>query len=189
LYYPTLDEVLNVRAADLAEDLERWLEGRSIIARRVSASLQMWRWSRRTRYSLAHWQQLLVLLWWMWWAAFAISHLLSIIGQTRLADHTIASVRFENLRELTPALNSIAEAKNLVPAASGNQTPISVSLKNQKLTRYVAAQQEINDSGKALSVRTSVGSVLEQRFIRVSARAARNGQNSVIGFIATRFQK
>ena len=53
----------------------------------------------------------------MWWAAFAISHLLSIIGQTRLADHTIASVRFENLRELTPALNSIAEAKNLVPAA------------------------------------------------------------------------
>jgi len=122
-------------------------------------------------------------------AAFAISHLLSIIGQTRLADHTIASVRFENLRELTPALNSIAEAKNLVPAASGNQTPISVSLKNQKLTRYVAAQQEINDSGKALSVRTSVGSVLEQRFIRVSARAARNGQSSVIGFIATRFQK
>jgi hypothetical protein len=98
-------------------------------------------------------------------------------------------VRFENLRELTPALNSIAEAKNLAPAASANQTPISVSLKNQKLTRYVAAQQEINDSGKALSVRTSVGSVLEQRFIRVSARAARNGQDSVIGFIATRFQK
>ena len=34
-------------AADLAEDLERWLEGRSIVARPVRAPLQLWRWSKR----------------------------------------------------------------------------------------------------------------------------------------------
>ncbi len=34
-------------AADLAEDLERWLEGRHIIARPVSAPVRVWRWSRR----------------------------------------------------------------------------------------------------------------------------------------------
>src|SRR5262249_25433670 len=33
--------------ADLAEDLERWMEGRPVVARRVSLPARMWRWSRR----------------------------------------------------------------------------------------------------------------------------------------------
>ena len=34
-------------AADLAVDLERWREGRTIIARRVSPPVRTWRWSKR----------------------------------------------------------------------------------------------------------------------------------------------
>ena len=34
-------------AGELAEDLERWLEGRPIVARPVSPPVQLWRWSRR----------------------------------------------------------------------------------------------------------------------------------------------
>src|SRR3954471_17765103 len=34
-------------AHDLAEDLERWLEGRPIIARRVLPPVRIWRWARR----------------------------------------------------------------------------------------------------------------------------------------------
>jgi TolB-like protein/tRNA A-37 threonylcarbamoyl transferase component Bud32 len=34
-------------AGDLAEDLERWLEGRHIIARPVPAPARVWRWARR----------------------------------------------------------------------------------------------------------------------------------------------
>src|SRR5438034_5537467 len=34
-------------ASDLAEDLERWLEGRPIIARPVSPPVRIWRWSKR----------------------------------------------------------------------------------------------------------------------------------------------
>jgi TolB-like protein/predicted Ser/Thr protein kinase len=34
-------------AGDLAEDLERWIEGRHIIARPVSAPARAWRWARR----------------------------------------------------------------------------------------------------------------------------------------------
>jgi serine/threonine protein kinase len=34
-------------AADLAADLERWLEGRPIVARRVSPPARLWRWSKR----------------------------------------------------------------------------------------------------------------------------------------------
>jgi len=34
-------------AGDLAEDLERWLQGHSIVARPVSPPVRIWRWSRR----------------------------------------------------------------------------------------------------------------------------------------------
>ena len=34
-------------AGDLAADLERWLEGRSIVARRVALPIRAWRWSKR----------------------------------------------------------------------------------------------------------------------------------------------
>jgi serine/threonine protein kinase/tetratricopeptide (TPR) repeat protein len=34
-------------AGELAEDLERWLHGRSIVARPVSPPVRLWRWSRR----------------------------------------------------------------------------------------------------------------------------------------------
>ncbi len=40
-------------AGALAEDLERWLEGRSIIARPVSLPVRLWRWSRRNRLTAA----------------------------------------------------------------------------------------------------------------------------------------
>src|SRR5881394_2295851 len=36
-------------AGALAEDLERWLDGRSIIARPVSLPVRLWRWSKRNR--------------------------------------------------------------------------------------------------------------------------------------------
>ena len=36
-------------AADLAEDLERWLEGRPIVARPVSVPAKLWRWSKRNK--------------------------------------------------------------------------------------------------------------------------------------------
>ncbi|PYJ11083.1 MAG: hypothetical protein DME93_10350 [Verrucomicrobia bacterium] len=40
-------------AGALAEDLERWLEGRSIIARPVWLPVRLWRWSKRNRMTAA----------------------------------------------------------------------------------------------------------------------------------------
>jgi len=40
-------------AGALAEDLERWLEGRSIIARPVSLPVRLWRWSKRNPMTAA----------------------------------------------------------------------------------------------------------------------------------------
>src|SRR6266536_3511862 len=40
-------------AGDLAEDLERWLAGRHIIARPVSLPVRLWRWSKRNQMTAA----------------------------------------------------------------------------------------------------------------------------------------
>ena len=39
---PVIAQLVN-----LAEDLERWLHGHSIVARPVSPPVRLWRWSRR----------------------------------------------------------------------------------------------------------------------------------------------
>jgi hypothetical protein len=43
-------------------------------------------------------------------AVFAISHLLSIVGHARLARQSVASVQFEDVRQLTATMNSVTEA-------------------------------------------------------------------------------
>jgi serine/threonine-protein kinase len=80
-------------AADLAEDLERWIEGRHIIARPVSAPARVWRWARRNPV-VAGMAALLVLL------AAAIGALVwNGKFATPPAASGIAVLPFENLNE------------------------------------------------------------------------------------------
>ena len=53
-------------AHDLAEDLERWLEGRPIIARPVSPPVKVWRWSRRNPKLAVSIAAALAVLWHDW---------------------------------------------------------------------------------------------------------------------------
>jgi serine/threonine-protein kinase len=69
-------------AADLAEDLERWLEGRAISARRLPAPVRIWRWSKRNPRFAGALAASIVLAMLNLLAIFAISHLLSIVGNT-----------------------------------------------------------------------------------------------------------
>jgi serine/threonine protein kinase len=97
-------------AADLAEDLERWLKGRAINAGRLAAPVRIWRWSKRNPRLVGALATSIVLAMLNLLAIFAISHLLSIVGQSRLAHRTVASVQFQDLRELTGTLNAVTEA-------------------------------------------------------------------------------
>jgi serine/threonine protein kinase len=65
-------------AADLAEDLERWLEGRAIVARRLAVHVRVWRWSKRNPKFASALAASVVLAILNLLAAFMISHLLSI---------------------------------------------------------------------------------------------------------------
>jgi hypothetical protein len=97
-------------AADLAEDLERWLEGRPIVARRLAAPVRIWHWSKRNPKFACALAASIVLATLNLLAVFAISHLLSIVDHSRLSHHTVASARFQDLRDLTANLNTVTEA-------------------------------------------------------------------------------
>ena len=99
-------------AGDLAEDLERWLEGRAIVARRLAVPVRVWRWSKRNPKFAGTLAASIVLAVLNVLAAFTISHLLSIVGHDRFAHHTVAAVQFQDLRELTATLNSVTGAMN-----------------------------------------------------------------------------
>jgi tetratricopeptide (TPR) repeat protein/predicted Ser/Thr protein kinase/TolB-like protein len=89
-------------AHDLAEDLERWLEGRPIIARPVSSPTQLWRWSRRNPRLAASFAACLLL------GAAAITwqaqsrHLSATVRQDQLVARSIAVLPFLNLDSARP---------------------------------------------------------------------------------------
>ena len=104
-------------AADLAGDLERWVEGHAIIARRLPVPVRVWRWSKRNPKFAGALAASVVLAVLNLLAAFTISHLLSIVGHDRLAHHTVASVRFQDLRKLTATSNAVTQAMKSLDTA------------------------------------------------------------------------
>jgi TolB-like protein/tetratricopeptide (TPR) repeat protein len=93
-------------AGDLAEDLERWLEGRPIIARPVSPPVRIWRWSKRNPKLAASVAAAVVLGTIGLIAAFTSSRLSSIVQDAELARHSIVVTPFEDLDELSTSSNS-----------------------------------------------------------------------------------
>jgi serine/threonine protein kinase/tetratricopeptide (TPR) repeat protein len=88
-------------AHDLAEDLERWLEGRPIMARPVSAPAKIWRWSKRNR-KLAGMVAAIVLVSAAGLVATLTSNRLSSIVQSaELARRSVVLMPFEDLDELS----------------------------------------------------------------------------------------
>jgi serine/threonine protein kinase/tetratricopeptide (TPR) repeat protein len=88
-------------AGDLAEDLERWLEGRPIIARPVSPAVRTLRWSKRNPKLASSVAVAVVLGTVGVIAAFTSSRLSSIVQNAELARHSIVVTSFEDLDELS----------------------------------------------------------------------------------------
>ncbi|HEV2840673.1 MAG TPA: protein kinase [Chthoniobacterales bacterium] len=70
---------------DLAEDLERWLEGRPILARPVSSPVKVWRWARRGPVLAGSLAACLVLL-----SAAVFRQLQNYEMKSRLREQTVA---------------------------------------------------------------------------------------------------
>lgn len=97
-------------AHDLATDLERWLEGRPIIARPVSPIMTAWRWARRNP-KLAALIAGIISLTALGGAELLASRRLSlIVQQAELARHSVAVLPFEDLDEISTTSTSASSA-------------------------------------------------------------------------------
>ncbi len=103
-------------AGDLAEDLERWLEGRPIIARPVSPPTRIWRWSKRNPKLASSLAAALVLGVVGVIAALTSSRLSSIVQNNELARHSVVVMPFEDLDTLSPVSKPAQTAGNAFTA-------------------------------------------------------------------------
>jgi hypothetical protein len=72
--------------------------------------VRVWNWSKRNPKFAAALAASIILATLNILALFAISHLLSIVDHARLSHHTVASVRFQDVRQLTATFNTATEA-------------------------------------------------------------------------------
>jgi serine/threonine protein kinase/Tfp pilus assembly protein PilF len=105
-------------AHDLAEDLERWLEGRPIISRRTSIPVRVWRWVRRNPKLAASLLSILILASVGIVSIVASSRLSSIVHEAEIAQRTIAIMPLEDLSELSNSSSAATAFLNALTATS-----------------------------------------------------------------------
>jgi len=114
-------------AGDLAEDLERWLEGRPIIARPVSPVVRTWRWSKRNPKLAGSLAAAVVLGAIGVTAAISSSRLSSVVQNAELARHSVVVTPFEDLDDLSNTSPSSKAVTNAFAAAFTQTTGIRAS--------------------------------------------------------------
>jgi serine/threonine protein kinase/tetratricopeptide (TPR) repeat protein len=100
-------------AHDLTEDLERWLEGRPIIARRTSPPIRIWRWTKRTPKLAASLAACFILACAAGAWQFQNQRLASSVLEEQLASHSVAVLAFLDLDTVqadTSTTDSVADA-------------------------------------------------------------------------------
>src|SRR2546423_4331030 len=100
-------------ASALAEDLDRWLEGRPIKARPASPPERLWRWSRRNPKLAGSVVACLILGGVGLTEKIASARLSSILQRVKIAQRSVAVTPFEDLDEISTTSNpaqSVASA-------------------------------------------------------------------------------
>jgi serine/threonine protein kinase/Tfp pilus assembly protein PilF len=161
-------------AGDLAEDLERWLEGRPIIARPVSPPVRIWRWSKRNRKLAGSIAACLVLgvaasIW-----LTQSRYLSATVRQGQLAARSIAVLPFLDLDSTVPdeaLANTVGQSVHNGLLPFGPSRVIPVSRKEPWLAGTGSADdiKEANGIVKARAVLTGTKRVLNGK-IRLSIR-------------------
>jgi serine/threonine protein kinase/tetratricopeptide (TPR) repeat protein len=126
-------------AHDLAEDLERWLEGRPILARRVLPPMRVWRWSKRNPKLVASIAACLLAS-----SAAAIwqiqsRHLAATVREEQLAAHSIAVLPFLDLDEIGPDLKLTSNVEDILQRETAKLGPSEIRPINKMLRRWTGA--------------------------------------------------
>lgn len=98
-------------AEDLAADLERWLEGRSVLARPTTPGERAWRWARRNPLPAGL-------------AAISLGLLIAVATNSTLAARRLESARAETTLQLRASLLAQAKAARLGTAAGSRRNAL-----------------------------------------------------------------
>jgi serine/threonine protein kinase/Flp pilus assembly protein TadD len=152
------DPAMRYRSADdLAEDLERWIDDRPIIARPVSPPVRLWRWARRNPIVAGSIAACLILGAVGLTERIASSRLSAILQRVEIARRSVAVTPFEDLDEISAASNSAQSVTNAFIAALTRAKGIQVSATSLQIVEDVdpwrtGDWKRIGESGNARMV-------------------------------------
>lgn len=159
-------------AGDLAEDLERWLEGRPIIARPVLPPVRVWRWSKRNPKLAGSLAACLLL------GAAAIvwqtqsRNLSATVREGALAQNSVAIAPFTDLDELSTTSPPARGIMRALLAGLGEQTGL-------RLKSTVSRFGEDTDFWRLEDWR-NIGTTLGVRKVLTGTTRKRNGDRRVV---------
>jgi serine/threonine protein kinase/tetratricopeptide (TPR) repeat protein len=172
-------------AGDLAEDLERWLEGRPIIARPVSPPVRIWRWSKRNPKLAGSLAACVLAI-----TAAAVwqiqsRHLAATVREEQLAAHSIAVLPFLNLDEIGPDVKTSSEVANVLGREIAKFGFSKVKPIKEVPTLWTGAgiQDEIAEASRKTQVRAVLAGTTRQVAdrVRISLHMIRSDGTSSLG--------
>ncbi|MDP9097412.1 MAG: protein kinase [Verrucomicrobiota bacterium] len=172
-------------AHDLAEDLERWLEGRPIIARRTVPPVRIWRWAKRTPKLAGSLATCLVLG--AVAAAWQIEsqRLANTVREEHLATHSVAVLPFLNLDSVGPDSATTVLVANVLLSKMSKIAPARVITVRQPPARWTGTgiHDEVQATARDLGTTTVLSGTVRriEHGTRLSLHLLRNDGTEALG--------
>ena len=141
-------------AGAVAEDLERWLEGRPIIARPVSPPVRLWRWSRRNPRLAAAFAACILLMLAVLARQTQTRRLQQILWDDAAASHSITVLPILAVDEIRPDPDSSRRIAELLQSNMSIHGPCRIGVIEKPLQRWTGAALE-DEIHEAVSESTS----------------------------------
>jgi serine/threonine protein kinase/tetratricopeptide (TPR) repeat protein len=135
-------------AGALAEDLERWLERRPIVARPVSPPVRLWRWSRRNPRLAGALGACVLLMSAVLARQAQTRRLQQILWNNAAASHSITVLAFLDLDEIRPDPDWSRQTAELLQSEMSIHGPCRVGVIEKPLSHWTGAalRDEIQDA-------------------------------------------
>jgi serine/threonine protein kinase/tetratricopeptide (TPR) repeat protein len=145
------DPAARYSSADaLADDLERWIQGKAILARPISPPARVWRWSRRNRRLAASLSVCALLAAMVLLRQNQTNRLQNTIRSDAAAAHSIAVLPFLDLDQILPDAGLSAQVAASLQHAMSINGPSRVELVKEPPRRWTGTllQDEIEETSR-----------------------------------------
>lgn len=172
-------------ASELADDLERWLDRRPLVARPVPITTRLWRWARRNPLVASTAFLCVMLLGALGFRQWEGKRLRAVLDEKSRAQHSVAILPFLNLDQGTPDVAFGAGLSKALETGFERCGPAVVYPPAQPSADWtgIGAQDEIRSVARQFNVQAVLSGTVRRRAgrLRVSLRLTRQDGTSVLG--------